>query len=123
MGDGHRIAGTDADVVINSDDISGIWTDVIKLAFGALGTATLVSSSEGLPVNVVAGASNTQYTEGATDASITGTAALMEGAADTLLPIQGTVADGLLVNLGTNNDVTVTGSVTANAGTNLNTSA
>lgn len=31
--------------------------------------------------------------------------------------------DGLLVNLGTNNDVTVTGSVTANAGTNLNTSA
>jgi hypothetical protein len=33
-------------------------------------------------------------------------------------------ADGLLVNLGTNNDVTVTsGSITANAGTNLNTSA
>ena len=31
--------------------------------------------------------------------------------------------DGLLVNLGSNNDVTVTGSVTANAGTNLNTSA
>ena len=31
--------------------------------------------------------------------------------------------DGLLVNLGTNNDVAVTGSVTANAGTNLNTSA
>lgn len=51
----------------------------------------------------------TQYTEGDTDASITGTAMLMEGAADTLLPVQGTVADGLLVNLGTNNDVTVTG--------------
>jgi hypothetical protein len=65
----------------------------------------------------------TQYTEAATDASITGTAMLMEGAADTLLPVQGTVADGLLVNLGANNDVTVTGSVTANAGTNLNTSA
>jgi hypothetical protein len=31
-------------------------------------------------------------------------------------------ADGVLVNLGANNDVTVTGSVTANAGTNLNTS-
>jgi hypothetical protein len=65
----------------------------------------------------------TQYTQGDTDASITGTAMLMEGAADTLLPVQGTVADGLLVNLGSNNDVTVTGSVTANAGTNLNTSA
>ena len=35
----------------------------------------------------------------------------------------GTSADGLLVNLGGNNDVTVTGTVTANAGTNLNTSA
>lgn len=39
----------------------------------------------------------------------------------TAVPADGT--DGLLVNLGTNNDVTVTGSVTANAGTNLNTSA
>mgnify|MGYP001613845560 CR=1 FL=1 len=36
---------------------------------------------------------------------------------------RGDSTDGLLVNLGTNNDVTVTGSVTANAGTNLNTSA
>lgn len=35
----------------------------------------------------------------------------------------GTAADGALVNLGANNDVTVTGTVTANAGTNLNTSA
>lgn len=37
--------------------------------------------------------------------------------------IPGSSTDGLLVNLGANNDVTVTGSVTANAGTNLNTSA
>jgi len=35
---------------------------------------------------------------------------------------RGDATNGLLVNLGTNNDVTVTGSVTANAGTNLNTS-
>lgn len=35
----------------------------------------------------------------------------------------GDATNGLLVNLGSNNDVTVTGSVTANAGTNLNTSA
>ena len=53
----------------------------------------------------------TQYTEGDTDASITGTAMLMEGAANTLLTVPGTTADGLLVNLGGNNDVTVTGSV------------
>lgn len=37
--------------------------------------------------------------------------------------IPGSTTDGLLVNLGTNNDVTVTGTVTANAGTNLNTSS
>lgn len=65
----------------------------------------------------------TQYTEGDIDASITGTAMMMEVGSNTLQPVQGTVADGLLVNLGSNNDVTVTGSVTANAGTNLNTSA
>lgn len=66
-----------------------------------------------LKVNVAAGStSGTQYTEGDTDASITGTAAMMEGGANTLLPIQGTVADGLLVNLGSNNDVSL------NAGTN-----
>lgn len=59
----------------------------------------------------------TQYTEGDTDATITGTAMLMEGAANALVVAQGTAADGLLVNLGTNNDVTVTGTVTANAGT------
>ena len=55
-----------------------------------------------------------QYTQGDVDATITGTAAMMEVAADTLQPIQGTVADGLLVNIGANNDVTVTsGSITA----------
>lgn len=53
----------------------------------------------------------TQYTEGDTDATITGTAMLMEGAANALVVAQGTAADGLLVNLGSNNDVTVTGTV------------
>ena len=56
---------------------------------------------------------NTEYTEGDVDATINGVAALMEGAGNTLLPIQGTVADGLLVNLGSNNDVTVAGVATA----------
>lgn len=47
---------------------------------------------------------------------------VFDGTAWDRLP--GTSADGVLVNLGTNNDVTVTsGSITANAGTNLNTSA
>lgn len=57
----------------------------------------------------------TQYTEGDTDASITGTAMLMEVGSDTLQPVQGTVAGGLLVNLGSNNDVVAAGDVAANA--------
>jgi hypothetical protein len=69
-----------------------------------------IVTSSGAFVDTFGG--GTQYTEGDTDASITGTAAMMEGAANTLLPVQGTVADGLLVNLGANNDVTVTGTVT-----------
>lgn len=66
------------------------------------------------------GGSATEYTENQTDASLTGIVMMMEGAANTVLPVQGTVADGILVNLGGNNDVTVTGTVTANlaAGTN-----
>lgn len=63
------------------------------------------------------GTAGTQYTEGDTDSTITGTALMLEGAANTLVAAPGTAADGLLVNLGTNNDVTVTGTVTANAGT------
>jgi len=89
-------------------------TPVVTLTRGSLPPLTTLGGT---------GSAGTEYTESATDASITGVAAMMEGAANTLLPIQGTVLDGLLVNLGANNDVTVTsGSLTANAGTNLNTS-
>jgi len=69
---------------------------------------TGIYNSSGVQVDTFGG---TQYTEGDVDASITGVAAMMEVAGNTLQPIQGTVADGLLVNLGTNNDVTVTGTV------------
>lgn len=74
--------------------------------------------NDALRVNIVAGSSaGTEYTEGDVDATISGSALLVEGAGNTLVAVQGTVADGLLVNLGGNNDVTVTGTVTANAGT------
>ena len=65
----------------------------------------LVTSS-GSYIDSVGG--GTQYTEGDTDASITGTVLMMEVAANAIQPIQGTVADGILVNLGTNNDVIIT---------------
>jgi len=54
-----------------------------------------------------------QYTEGdAADTTITMTMAGMEISGNLFAPLQGSVADGQLVNLGTNNDVVVT-----NAGT------
>jgi hypothetical protein len=73
-----------------------------------------IDVNRNLKVNVAAGGTaGTQYTEGDTDASITGTALMMEGAANALVAAPGTAADGLLVNLGTNNDVTVSGVSTA----------
>lgn len=81
-----------------------------------------LTANGGIPVDVLAGSTaGTQYTEGDTDATITGTAALMEVAANTLQPIQGTVADGQLVNLGTNNDVAQSGTWTVQPGNTANT--
>ena len=79
-------------------------TSVTALRVGIFG-------SDGVQIDSFGGG-GTQYTEGATDATITGNALMMEGAADTLVAAPGTALDGLLVNLGTNNDVTVTGTVT-----------
>lgn len=69
--------------------------------------ATAIVDGDGTQITSFGG--GTQYTEGDEDASITGTAMMMEVAADIVEPVQGTVADGLLVNLGSNNDVTVSG--------------
>jgi hypothetical protein len=57
-----------------------------------------------------------QYTKGDVDASITGTAILLEEGGSTLKPVPGSTADGLLVNLGANNDVTVTNTATVSTG-------
>lgn len=50
--------------------------------------AVAVVNPDGTPISAGGGGSGTEYTEGATDASITGTAALAEGASDTLRPLQ-----------------------------------
>ena len=94
------------------DDIAANQTDASQKTQIVDGSGNVIgATSNALDVNIKSGAaSGTQYTQGDTDISITGTASMMEGADDTLLPIQGTVADGLLVNLGTNNDVTETNS-------------
>jgi len=107
-------------------DVNGATTVTDGEAVDAADTGTLFLGTDGsnyqivktdsdgnLQVDIVSGGgAGTQYTEGDTDASITGTALMLEGAANTLVAAPGTAADGLLVNLGTNNDVVVT-----NAGT------
>lgn len=131
----NAIAGTEMQVDVITLPAIPTGTNVIGSVKLTDGTDTAdildLTNSNPLSVAIVDGTGDqitsfgggTQYTEGDTDASIIGTAMLMEGATNTLLPVQGTVADGLLVNLGSNNDVTVTGTVTVgshavtNAGT------
>lgn len=114
-----------------SDDVGGVHYPISKIAFGALDSVTLVTTSAGFPVQ--------QQGTWTVDSELPAAAALADNAANPTAPAvgaftmwwdgatwdraSGNAADGLLVNLGANNDVTVTGSVTANAGTNLNTSA
>lgn len=95
--------------VVTADSVDSGDTGAFAMLANRQQKVTLYDSG-GIELAVGGG---TQYTEGDTDASITGTAMLMEVAADALAPVQGTVAAGLLVNLGANNDVTVTGTVTA----------
>lgn len=94
-------------------------------------------TNDALRVNLISG--DTITLTGAVDTELPAIAALVDNTANPTTTSVGTFPhwfdgvtwdralgnsiDGLLVNLGTNNDVTVTGSVTANAGTNLNTSA
>ena len=96
-------------VPVAIDTVAGEQMQVIKVDVGGAGASVPFSSLiSGGALKVTGGGGGTEYTEGDTDATITGGAMLMEGAANTLLPIQGTVADGLLVNLGGNNDVRIT---------------
>lgn len=116
--DGHNVTVDNASIAVTgtfwqaTQPISGTVTanagtgsfDVNLQA----GDGTDITQTDGaLDVNIASGSSSgTEYTEGDTDATITGTAVLMEAASDTLVPFQGSTTDGLLVNLGSNNDVT-----------------
>ena len=118
-GSGDQITSFGGGTQYTEGDIDATLTGTVAIAEGPSNTATplQVDASKHLQVDIAADSvgigGGTEYTEGDTDASIAGKAILMEGAANTLLPVQGTVADGLLVNLGSNNDVTVAGVSTA----------
>lgn len=83
-------------------------TDVVDVLDLTNSNPITVAIVDGSGDQIISFGGGTQYTEGDTDATITGTASMMEVAANVLQPVQGTVADGLLVNLGTNNDIVVT---------------
>jgi hypothetical protein len=102
-----------------STDIT--YPEVATSEYFTLGRVSSVVNTGTPPtVTIGGGGGGTEYTEGSTDGSITGVAILMESALDTLRPVQGSITDGLLVNLGSNNDVTVTGAVTANLAAGAN---
>ena len=101
--------GANNDVTVTGTVDLGATDNAVLDAIAA-STAAIETAVEGT-LTVTGGGGGVEYTEGDTDATITGSVAMMEVAADTLQPIQGTVAGGLLVNLGSNNDVTVTGTV------------
>lgn len=66
------IASPPAGLVVATDDVGGVDYQIVKLAFGPLDTATLVTAAAGFPVNVVAGTvAATQ--SGAWSVSISGT--------------------------------------------------
>lgn len=121
-GSGGTAAADDADFTAGTTQgtpAMGVYESTpTSVTDGDLGTVG-ITATRALKVNLRDASGNevsvgggTQYTEGDTDATLTGTVMMMEGAANAAVPAQGTAADGLLVNLGANNDVTVT-----NAGT------
>lgn len=137
---------------IATEDVSGVQHQKVKVEFGADGVATLVSSTDPLPVDL--GSNNDVTLATLPDTAAGDLAAINSAVSGTVTvdgsgvtqPVSGTVtanlssadntvldnidtntaaaktaletAGGLLVNLGANNDVTVTGSVTADLGAN-----
>lgn len=128
--DGGGIITVDGTVAVTNGGLTELAAAInassqmdVNIAANGIGLATsakqdtIIGHVDGIEallagtLTVTGGGGGVEYTEGDTDATIVGSVAMMEVAADTLQPIQGTVAGGLLVNLGANNDVTVTGTV------------
>ncbi len=93
---------------------SGVWDTRTQDGVGNDITSHSAGASRGIDVSIIDGSGNqitsfgggTQYAEGSVVATPTGTPALMKDAANELNTLVGSAADGLLVNLGANNDIT-----------------
>lgn len=132
-------SGTDIDVAVDArggttDDVQVIGlirsdadslvtatADGVLVNLGANNDVTVTSGSVTADTELPAAGALADNTANPTAPAVAAHGMVYDGSTWDRAP--GTAADGALVNLGTNNDVTVTGSVTANAGTNLNTSA
>lgn len=99
---------------IRTDDDGAHHWQYVKVAFGADNTQTIVSAADGLPVNteLSAVALMADTTANPTVTSL-GTFSMAYNGS-TWDRMRGDATNGLLVNLGANNDVAVTGTVTAN---------
>lgn len=105
-------------VTAASDVVLGEHIQRVKVTFGAVDTATLVTAGTPLPVDTELPAAITLADNVANPAAPAVGAYLLVFDGVTWDRAPGTSTDGVLVNLGANNDVTVTsGTVTANAGT------
>lgn len=101
-------------LMVISDPTSEFHADVFDLT-NSNPLATQIVDANGDAITSFGG--GTQYTEGDTDATITGNALLFEGAANALVAAPGTAANGLLVDVSrVQGTVTVSGTVTANLG-------
>lgn len=101
-GTGATNLGKAEDAAHNSGD-TGVMALAVRndagTAFAADGDYVPLSIDSAGAVRVTGGGGGTQYTEGDTDTSITGTAALAEGPSDTLTPLQVDASKHLQVDI------------------------
>jgi hypothetical protein len=125
LGTAFPVSATNLDI----RDLSSA-TDSVALG-GSVGPVTQLNLTNSDPLTVAivdangtqvtsfggggGGGGGTEYTEGNTVATVTGMAILMRTSANVMVPLPGDLTNGLLVNLGANNDV-VLGAGTANIG-------
>lgn len=138
MADGLTLNAGSGGATLATDDIAGTHYQIVKVAFGALDTATLVSTTDPLPISDAGGSLTVDGTVAATQSgawnvtNISGTVSLPTGAATAakqpalgtagtpssdVLTVQGITSMTALKVDGSAVTQPVSGTVTANAGT------
>lgn len=118
----EHIVQTTRSVLSGKDYATSLYQNISSFAMssGANAIVTLLGDVAGTPAEMLATQAD-NLTNASNGLITTSLGYVFDGS--TWDRQRGDATNGMLVNLGSNNDVTVTGSVTANAGTNLNTSS